>query len=113
VHPTPDLDVGWHCVLDADGAVKAGGAAVAIYRLAVARAGSGSGTVGGSGAAIQCGRFCIDRLDASTLVTLTAVPARGSRFLRWNGACHGSRPACVVRMTGPISAVAVFAKTGP
>jgi subtilisin family serine protease len=105
------LDLGWHCVLDVDGALRAAGSSVPTYRLVVSRAGPGSGTVGGSGAEIQCGDFCADRLDAGTVVTLTAAPARGSRFLRWRGACRGTKRYCVVRMAGPATAIAVFAKT--
>jgi subtilisin family serine protease len=111
--PTPTLDVGWHCVLDVAGAVQVGATPLRTYRLTVARAGTGSGTVGASGAAIQCGLFCRDRLDAGTVVTLTAAGTHGSRFLRWQGACRGSRPSCIVRVTGPATAVAVFAKTRP
>jgi subtilisin family serine protease len=107
--PLPALDVGWHCVLDPDGAVRAGASPVPLYRLTVAKA--GAGTVGGSGAAIQCGLFCVDRLDAGTVVTLTAAPARASRFVGWRGACRGSRPYCVVRLAAPVTAVAVFSKT--
>jgi len=105
------LDLGWHCVLDADGAVRAAASPVPTYRLAVSRAGPGIGTVGGAGAEIQCGEFCSDRLDTGTAVTLTAAPARGSRFLRWRGACRGTKRYCVVRMAGPATAIAVFAKT--
>src|SRR4029453_9009304 len=39
--------------------------------------GTGAGTVVGSGAAIQCGRFRADRLDAGTVVTLTAALRAG------------------------------------
>ncbi len=109
----PALDVGWHCVLDPDGAVRAGATPVPIYRLTVAKAGTGAGTVGGSGAAIQCGLFCADRLDSGTVVTLTAAPAGGSRFVTWRGACRGSRWSCVVRIAAPATTVAVFAKTKP
>jgi subtilisin family serine protease len=111
--PSPALDVGWHCVLDVDGAVKAGSTLVPIYRLAVTKVGKGAGTVAGTGAAIQCGRFCADRLDAGALVTLVAAPARGSRFVRWRGACRGTRPHCFVRISAPATAVALFARTGP
>jgi hypothetical protein len=107
------LDLGWHCVLDADGAVRAAASPVQTYRFAVSRAGKGSGTVGGSGAEIQCGEFCADRLDAGTVVTLTAAAARGSRFAGWRGACRGTRRFCAVRMTAPATAIAVFAKTKP
>ena len=78
--PAAALDVGWHCLLDVDGAVRAAASLVPVYRVAVSKAGRGSGVVGGSGAAIQCGDFCADRLDAGTVVTLTAAPMRGSRF---------------------------------
>jgi subtilisin family serine protease len=107
------LDLGWHCVLDVDGAVRAAASPLPLYRLRVARAGPGRGTVGGSGAEIRCGEFCTDRLDAGTVVTLTAAAAHGSRFVRWRGTCRGTRPHCGVRMAGPSTATAVFAKTRP
>lgn len=97
-------------MLDVDGVVKAGGSPVRIYRLAVMRTGTGAGTVEASGAAIQCGRFCVDRLDTGTVVPLTAAPSRGSRFVRWRGTCRGTKPSCSVRMAAPATAVAVFAK---
>jgi hypothetical protein len=106
----PELDLGWHCVLDPDGAVRAAASPVPLYRLAVSRSGTGSGVVGGSGAEIRCGLFCTDRLDAGTTVTLTAAPARGSRFVRWEGACRGTRPFCVVRLAGPRSVTARFVR---
>ena len=104
--PAPALDVGWHCVLDVAGAVKAGGSPVPTFRLLVVRPGRGAGTV--RGGAIECGLFCVDRLDAGTSVTLTATPARRSRFVRWLGACRGARPVCVLRMGGPTKTTAVF-----
>jgi subtilisin family serine protease len=107
------LDLGWHCVLDVDGALRAAASPVPTYRLVVSRVGRGSGTVGGSGAEIQCGEFCADRLDTGAMVTLTAAPAAGSRFVRWRGVCRGTRRYCVVRISAPTTAVAVFAKTTP
>src|SRR5262249_34552107 len=98
---------------DVDGAVRAASARVSLYRLVVTKSGAGAGTVGGSGAAIQCGRFCSDRLDAGTVVTLTAAPARGSWFVRWRGACGGSTPGCVIRMFAPATAVAIFGGSKP
>jgi subtilisin family serine protease len=108
--PAAALDVGWHCLLDVDGAVKAAASPVPVYRLAISKAGRGAGVVGGSGAAIQCGEFCSDRLDAGTVVTLTAAPMRGSRFAGWRGRCRGVKPFCTLRINGPSSAVAVFVR---
>jgi Divergent InlB B-repeat domain len=59
---------------------------------------------------MKCGEFCADRLDAGTVVTLTAAPMRGSRFAGWRGACRGTRPFCTFRIGGPTSAVAVFVR---
>lgn len=106
----PLLDTGWHCLLDVDGAVKAGGSPVAVHRLTVSKTGRGAGVVSGAGAAIRCGEFCIDRLDAGTLVSLSAAPVRGSKFVRWQGACRGTKPACVLRIARPAAVTAVFAK---
>jgi hypothetical protein len=103
----PQLDVGWHCILDPEGAVTAANANIATYRLFVGKAGKGAGTV--TGGAIECGLFCTDRLDASTRVTLRAAPLRGSRFLGWLGDCHGTRPVCALRIAGPTKTIAVFA----
>jgi subtilisin family serine protease len=102
----PALDVGWHCVLDVEGAVKAGGSTVPTFRLVVGKAGKGTGTV--TGGAIECGLFCADRVDAGTSVTLTATPMHRSRFVRWLGGCRGGKPVCVVRIAGPTKTVAVF-----
>jgi subtilase family protein len=105
--PQPQLDVGWHCVLDPDGAVKAAGTNVPTYRLYVGKAGKGAGAV--TGGAIECGLFCTDRLDGGTRVILRAAPLRGSRFLRWLGVCRGTRPTCALRIAGPTKTTAVFA----
>ncbi len=105
--PAPALDVGWHCVLDVDGAVEAAAAKVPAYRLVVAKAGKGAGIV--NGGAIECGLFCTDRLDAGTTVTLKAVPLGRSRFVRWQGACRGARRVCVLRVVAPARTTAVFA----
>ncbi len=103
----PQLDVGWHCILDPEEAVQAADANVATYRLFVGRTGKGAGTV--TGGAIECGVFCTDRLDAGTIVTLRAAALRGSRFLRWLGACRGTRLVCALRIAGPTKAIAVLA----
>ena len=104
--PAPALDVGWHCVLDVEGAVKAAAESIPTFRLVVTKAGRGSGIV--AGAAIECGLFCADRLDRGTTVMLTAAPTERSRFVRWLGACRSTKPSCALRMAGPARVTALF-----
>jgi subtilisin family serine protease len=103
--PAPGLDVGWHCVLDPDGAVRAAASKVQIVPLTVARRGPGLVT----GGAIECGRFCADWVDAETMLTLKATPFRGRRFVRWHGRCTGTTRTCRLLVRAPTRAVAVFA----
>ena len=93
--------------------MRAAGATVPVYRLAVAQGRQGRGRRRRLGGAIQCGQFCADRLDAGTIVTLTAAPLRGSRFVRWRGGCRGTRPFCALRIAGPTTAIAVFVRRAP
>ena len=64
--------------------------------LTVNKAGSGSGTVTGSG--ISCGTTCSATYASGTLVTLTAAAASGSTFSGWSGACGGTA-TCAVTMS--------------
>jgi hypothetical protein len=76
--------------------------------LTVTRDGTGNGSV--TGGPIDCGQTCSAVLGAP--VTLTATPAAGSRFLRWNGAVAacGTNPTCNVPLaTASVAAVATFA----
>jgi hypothetical protein len=68
-----------------------------------------AGVVGGSGAAIECGEFCADRLDAGTVVTLCRPDAR-QPLTGWRGACRGSKPYCTIRIARPATAVALARK---
>ena len=60
-------------------------------------------------AAFDCRDKCALELDRGLAVTLVATPSRGSRFLRWSGACKGRR-ACYVTLGRDRSAVATFAR---
>lgn len=75
--------------------------------LTVARAGSGTGTVSSSPAAIACGLTCGAPIDRDTVVTLTAAPAASSTFGGWAGDCTGGG-ACVVTMSAARSVTATF-----
>ncbi len=69
----------------------------------------GKGTITSNPAAVNCGAICSAGFDPNTKVTLTARPARGSRFLGWRGACSGTR-RCTVTLTG---SKLVAARFGP
>ena len=69
---------------------------------------SGSGTVTSSPGGIICGSTCIGSFDAGTSVTLTAVPASGSSFAGWSGACSGSSGTCTVVLNQPTTVAAGF-----
>ena len=75
--------------------------------LVVSKAGSGSGTVTSSPAGIDCGATCSSIFSFGAAVTLTAVPAAGSTFTGWSGACNGTG-ACNVTMNADKSVTATF-----
>ena len=78
--------------------------------LTVVRAGTGSGTVTGTG--IACGSDCAETVDFGTQVTLTAAAATGSTFTGWSGACEGTGP-CTVTVDAARTATATFTKDTP
>jgi poly(3-hydroxybutyrate) depolymerase len=81
--------------------------AVTTYALAVARGGTGAGTVTSAPAGISCGATCSASYASGTTVTLTAAAASGSSFAGWSGACTGTG-ACAVTMTAARSVTATF-----
>ena len=74
--------------------------------LTVTRSGTGAGTVAANTGAINCGAVCSD-IYPGTAVGLSATPALGSVFLRWENACTGSG-ACVVTVDAAKTVNAVF-----
>jgi len=82
--------------------------------VAVAKAGSGSGTVTSTPAGINCGSVCSTPFDALTQVTLTAAPAAGSAFTSWSGSCVGTALTCTLTPNDFGTAVtATFTSTTP
>src|SRR5207253_3032994 len=81
-------------------------------RLTVLKRGSGRGSVTSSPAGINCGASCSHGFDNGRAVTLTARPARGSRFAGWSGACSGSG-GCRVKLTADRTVTARFALLPP
>jgi hypothetical protein len=55
------------------------------YRLTIARAGKGTGSVTSSPAGIACGTDCTESYSSGTVVTLIATPANRSLFTGWSG----------------------------
>lgn len=75
----------------------------------VAKDGTGSGTVRSE--SLDCGGSCDATLDFGDRQTLVADAERGSRFVRWRGACAAS-PRCTLAV-GPVTRVtAVFDSLG-
>lgn len=79
--------------------------------LTVVRNGTGTGTVTSSPAGISCGTDCDEAYLVGDSVTLTAMPAVGSRFVQWSGGgCSGSAAdACTVSLTGDTTVTVTFA----
>ena len=76
------------------------------YTLTVSKL--GAGTVTSNPLGINCGSDCTESYDYNTPVTLNAIPASGSVFSGWSGACTGTG-SCVVTMSAAKSATATFA----
>ena len=76
------------------------------YTLTVAKAGTGSGTVTGSG--ITCGVTCSTIVVSGTSITLTAAPAAGSSFTSWTNCDTPSGTTCTMAMTASKTVTATF-----
>jgi hypothetical protein len=81
--------------------------------LTTTKSGDGTGTVTSSPAGISCGSICESGFGDGETVTLTAVPASGSTFGGWGGACGGSSTTCVVTMDADKSVSAAFSLISP
>jgi FG-GAP-like repeat/Divergent InlB B-repeat domain/FG-GAP repeat len=80
-----------------------------VFRLAVTKAGAGTGTVSSTPPGISCGTACTSLFEAATQISLVASPAPGSTFASWTGACSGpDANACLVTLTSDLSVSATF-----
>ncbi len=77
------------------------------FPLTLTLTGNGSGNVTSAPAGIACGSTCTASFSSGTGVTLTAIPATGSTFTGWSGACVGTSP-CTVTMSQARSVSATF-----
>jgi hypothetical protein len=99
-------DLTCRVLMDADRAVTASFAAT--WPLAVSR--GGPGAVTSEPAGIDCGTACTAGFAPGEWVTLAAVPRAAGRFERWRGCDEALGTTCRVRMTGPRTVRAVFAR---
>src|SRR6476620_9180541 len=60
-------------------------ATIQTFSLAVAKTGTGTGTVSSSPAGINCGTTCSGSFNSGTVVALAATAASGSVFAGWTG----------------------------
>ena len=74
------------------------GPANPVLSVSVEGVAGSSGTVSSSPPGISCGADCSESYANGTAVTLTAVPADGSIFKNWDGACFGSDLTCNISM---------------
>ena len=81
------------------------------YPVTAGVAGTGNGTVVGSGTGIDCGAVCSDIAIYGATVTFRATPDSASGFDGWSGSCQGTDPACTVTVNGPIAVTARFDAT--
>lgn len=82
-----------------------------IAVLTVVRTGGGSGTVSSAPGGIACGADCDETYVAGTGITLSAMPAAGSRFVQWSGGCSGSIDGCALTLATDNTVIAEFAPT--
>jgi hypothetical protein len=69
---------------------------------------SGRGSVVSDLPGVNCASSCTTTWDQGSNVTLSAVSAANTRFVRWQGACNGGRSDCRVTMTAATNVTAVF-----
>ena len=79
-----------------------------LFPVAVSKV--GRGTVESRPAGIDCGRTCSRSFPAGSSVTIEAVPDEKWTFVRWTGACKGTKPACTLGLDGAKSASATFGR---
>ena len=71
---------------------------------------SGGGTVNSRPVGISCGKRCSSGFVPGGVVTLSAGPATGWKFVRWSAACKGTKPVCRLSLRSASTVTALFAR---
>jgi hypothetical protein len=82
-------------------------------RFALTVAVTGKGVVRSTPRGIACRVRCSASFTSFQAVRLTAAPLKGWRFLRWTGACAGTRLTCSVPMRAATLVRGTFVKRKP
>jgi len=94
-----------------DRILMTGGSGVSTYDLTISKTNSRAGTVTSMPVGLSCRTNCslgVSSFASGEQVSLRATPAKGKRFVRWGGACSGTKPNCMVVMTANKFVSAVF-----
>ena len=76
------------------------------YLLLIAKAGTGRGTVSGTG--IDCGATCLGAYNSGTVLNLTAMADPGSTFAGWSGGGCSGTGQCTITMNAATTITATF-----
>ena len=79
------------------------------FTVSVERTGTGAGSVAGP-ASIACGDTMRGALRAGDEADTPGASAEGSRFVRWQGACTGTKAVCTRAVDGALAVRAVFTR---
>ena len=92
-------------------AIEAAIAGISIPTLpvtvSVAKIGNGTGSVTSLPAGVSCGSLCTVNFESGSYIALSAIPAAGSVFTGWSGACVGTG-TCYVTVSQPTNVTATF-----
>jgi hypothetical protein len=106
-----DVFAGWsgacsgndpYCALTVKAALTATATFNQVFTLSIGRGGKGTVTGTPEGVfstSISCGGSCSAKFAQGTIVTLSATPAAGLKFVNWTGSCSGTSPTCTVTIS--------------